>query len=370
MQHRNNCSQAGHMGQDLDQRKSTATRRRCNNSPRSPMPLLQVAIRCVLTLAAILFSSGVPARAQNSSSTPPVNLTIRFTWKLYGVYAPLFVALDKGYFAAEGLSVNLAEGSGSETVVKLVAAGTDKVSFGTGVVAAQAISGGMPIKVIANYMPVNPLGLISFPDVPLKTPKDLEGKTVGLATGETFSVMLAPFARINGVDLSKVKTIQFNGSTRNTEFAARKIDVISVYLNNDLPLLENKLHIKFNVLNAADFGLGLMGTSYFVNADFAREHPEVLRKLLRATARGYEAAFKNPAEAAAILNKHMTVMMDSSVIEGQVKETLASTTRPAGKPLGWQTDELWKSNLDLLKTAGIIQDVRKLSDYYTNEYLQ
>jgi NitT/TauT family transport system substrate-binding protein len=308
--------------------------------------------------------------AQGTSSGTPEKVLIRFTWKLYGVYAPLYVALDKGYFAEEGLAVELAEGSGSENVVRLIATGTDKISFGTGVVAAEAISAGLPIKVIANYMPNNPLGLISFPDVPLKTPKDLEGKTVGLATGETFSNMLEPFAKINNVDLLKVKRVQFDGATRNAQFVARKIDVISVYLNNDLPLLADKLKVKFNTINAAEFGLALMGTSYFVNIDYMKEHPETLRKILRATAKGYAEAFRNPKEATDMLNKRMAIKMDPVMLQTQVTETLAATARPVGKPLGWQDDALWKSNLDLLKAGGRIRDVKDYSSYYTNEFLQ
>ena len=45
-------------------------------------------------------------------------MTVRFTWKLKGEYAPLFVALDKGYYKAEGLDVDLAEGIGAQTVLK------------------------------------------------------------------------------------------------------------------------------------------------------------------------------------------------------------------------------------------------------------
>ncbi len=351
--------------------KSEATGpRHSQRQLRSRSRLIQIAALWTFVVVAAAVASSRQSMAQSTNTAAPEKITVRFTWKLYGVYAPLFVARDKGYFAAEGLDVNLAEGSGSETVVKLIAAGTDNISFGTGIVAAQAISEGLPIKVIANYMPVNPLGLISFPEVPLKTPKDLEGKTIGLATGETFSAMMRPFARMNHVDLSKVKIVEFDGATRNAEFVAHKIDVISVYLNNDLPLLASKLNVKFNVLNPGDFGLGLMGTSYFVNAAYARDHADVLRRLLRATARGYETAFKNPTEAAAILNKQMSVKIDPAVMDTQVKETLAATTRIPGKPLGWQTDELWKTNLDLLKAGGVIHDVKKLSDYFTNNYLQ
>jgi NitT/TauT family transport system substrate-binding protein len=151
---------------------------------------------------------------------------------------------------------------------------------------------------------------------------------------------------------------------------ARKIDVISVYLNNDLPLLASKLNVKFNVLNAAEFGLKLMGTSYFVNNGYAKDHPETLHKLLRATARGFADAIRNPTEATAMLNARMTVKMDPAVLETQVRETLAATTVPAGKPLGWQDDALWKFNLDLLVAGGDIREVKDLKTYYTNEYLR
>ena len=319
----------------------------------------------LILASAVAFQSQVLAQA-----AAPEKVLVRFTWKLYGVYAPLFVALDKDYFTDEGLSVELAEGSGSETVIKLIGAGTDKIGFGPGVVAAEAVSAGLPVKVIANYMDSTPIGLISFPEVPLETPKDLEGRTVGVARAETFANMIEPFARINGIDLSKVTRVQFEAATRNAQFAARKIDIISVYLNNDLPLLAHKLSVKFNVLKVAGFGLKLMGSSYFVNDDFAKENPGTLRKLLRATARGYAEALKNPKEATAMLSKRMAVKMDPIMLETQVAETLAATTSPAGKPFGWQEQSMWRSNLELLKAAGSIREIKELGAYYTNEFLQ
>jgi hypothetical protein len=40
-----------------------------------------------------------PVLAQGGAAPPAEKIVVRFTWKLYGVYAPLYVALDKGYFA-------------------------------------------------------------------------------------------------------------------------------------------------------------------------------------------------------------------------------------------------------------------------------
>jgi NitT/TauT family transport system substrate-binding protein len=314
-----------------------------------------------------------PTAAQNlraNSPGPTQKVVVRFTWKLKGEFAPLFVALDKGYYAAEGLDVELAEGSGAETVVKLIGAGTDKIGYGPATVIAEAVNQGLPVEVIAVYQPSVPIGLVSFPDVPLSKPTDLEGKKLGTVTGETFGNMLEPFAKLNHVDLSKVTVVRMDGAARNAQFLLRKLDVASVYLNNEKPIFEKKAGVKFNVINIGDFGLKLLGASFFVNRTFAEQQPDLLRKLLRATAKGYLDAKRDVAGAVAIMSNHMTVKLDRDVLEQEVRETLDATPVPKDIPLGWQSAEAWKSNLDLLKATNSIQTVRDLQSYYTNAYLK
>jgi NitT/TauT family transport system substrate-binding protein len=132
------------------------------------------------------------ARAQG-----PERVTVRFTWKLKGEYAPLFVALHKGYYNAEGLDVQLSEGNGAQNVLKALAAGNEKFGYGPAVAAARAVSQGLPVKVIALYQTSAPMAVIAFPDTPLKGPKDLEGKRLAISVGETFGDMIRPFTRIN-----------------------------------------------------------------------------------------------------------------------------------------------------------------------------
>ena len=68
--------------------------------------------------------------------------------------------------------------------------------------------------------------------------------------------------------------------------------------------------------------------------------------------------------------KYMRVPEDPDVLERQVEATVASTNAPPGKPIGWQESADWEANLTLLKETGGISDVKPLSAYYTNEYLQ
>ena len=106
--------------------------------------------------------------------------------------------------------------------------------------------------------------------------------------------MIRPFTRINNVDLSKIQLIQMDASARTMQFLTRKIDVMSVYLSNELPQIEKRAGVKFNVLKVTDFGLNLLGSSMYVSNAFAEQNPETVKKLLRATAKGYRDAMANP----------------------------------------------------------------------------
>jgi NitT/TauT family transport system substrate-binding protein len=324
-------------------------------------------LRTIVAAGALLL---VCPASQQAAAQAPDKLTVRFTWKLKGEYAPLFVALDKGYYKAEGLDVDLAEGSGAQTVLKLLAGGNEKFGYGPAVSAAQAISQGLPVKVVALYQTRAPMGVISFPDVPLKTPKDLEGKKLAISVGETFGDMLGPFCRINHIDIDKIQRIQMDASARSTQFLTRKIDVMSVYLSNELPQLEKRVGVKFNLLSVSDFGLNLLGASMIVANAFAEQNPETVKKLLRASAKGYRDSMAAPKEAARLMAKYMKVPEDPDVLEQQVEATVVSTNAPQGKPLGWQNSVDWQSNLSLLKETGGIAELKDLGAYYSNDYLQ
>jgi len=70
--------------------------------------------------------------------------------------------------------------------------------------------------------------------------------------------------------------------------------------------------------------------------EFAKQNPQAVTKLLKATARGYADAMKDPKGAAEIMSKYMKVKEDPDVLAAQVKATVESTNAPAGKPIGWR----------------------------------
>jgi len=122
-------------------------------------------------------------------------------------------------------------------------------------------------------------------------------------------------------------------------------------------------------LNVADFGLKMMGDCLFVNSEYLKTHGETIRKLLRATAKGFRDAQADPHAAALILNKYLRVKVPDDVTEAQLKITLQDSLPTGDKPIGWQDPAEWRSNIDLLRQIGVIKIVKDPADYFTNEYL-
>lgn len=324
-------------------------------------------------VAVVAAAIGLPSPSWAQAAPPAGALeevTVRFTWKLKGEYAPLFVALEKGYYRAAGLNVVLAEGSGAKTALRQLAAEQEQVVWGPVVNAAQALGEGLKVRVITIYQPKVPIGLIAHPGTKLAAPKDLEGLKLAYTVGETVADLIDPFFRMNKVDKSKVSLIQMDGGARVTQFMTRRVDVISVFTNNDLPELEKKAGARFVVLDVGAFGLGVPGAGFMTNDKQINSRPGVLRKLVAATNKGFEDARRNPDEAATLMLKHYKVPMDRDVLVVQIRATTAAAVAATGRPLGWQSEDAWRVAIDLLAESGSIKEKKPLAEYFTNAMVE
>src|SRR4029079_18488904 len=97
-------------------------------------------------------------------------------------------------------------------------------------------------------------GIISFPDKAVRTPKDLEGKSIAHSVGETGTSYLDAFCKANSVDCSKINKGQMNAQSRMPQFLQRQVDLFTVYMNNELPLIESQAKQKFALLDMSKYG--------------------------------------------------------------------------------------------------------------------
>lgn len=297
------------------------------------------------------------------------NFNVRFSWKLKGEYAPFYLAQQQGFFAKQGLKVRLGEGAGSEAALGSLIQGQEDVVIIPGIYAMSAVSKGMPVKIIALYQPKAPTGIVSHPDKPIATPKDLEGKTLAATVGDTTMDYLRVFCSENHVDCDKIKIVMMNVQARLPQFMNHQVDGMSTYWNIDLPQLEYSTKEKFVLLDMVKYGQIVPGLSVVTsNADIAQE-PGKLKRFLHALNQGFDATKDEVKEAAEALRQAWQAAPPEELVETQVR--LSNQTFPvlAGKPRGWVDDSVLKAALELLLKSGQIKQAQPINTYYTNDLI-
>lgn len=317
-----------------------------------------------LAVAAALFGyAQTQAQAQTKA-----NATIRFSWKLKGEFAPLYVALDKGYFAAENIDIKLGEGTSSQTALGSIVQGQDQAAWIPGVYAAQAISKDMPVKIVGLYNKAAPNVLLSRAEKPVTKPQDLVGKTIGHSIGDVGTTFIKVLCKKNNLDCSSFQIATLAAPARVPSLVGGKVDVISVYTSNDVPILEDKFGAKaFAQLDLPKYGLRVMGASLIVSNAYLADKPQVVAGMLRAINRGFEDTIKDPKGAAQIMLKHWETPLSLEIVTKQVEALNAAVERTPGKPVSYVDPAAVDDTLDALLTAGEITTRKPVGEYLKND---
>ena len=325
--------------------------------------------------SAISLTSGIRAAAVaaaltlTSAAWAADDVNVRFSWKLKGEYAHLYLAQEQGMYTTNNLEVRMGEGAGAPAALGALLQGQEDVVIMPAIFAVSAIQKGMPVKIIALYQPKTPVVFISQPDKPVLKPKDLEGKTVAHSVGETGTSYLAVFCAVNHIDCTKVKKVQMDAQSRVPQFLQKQVDVVSVYKNNDLPILEARIGTKFPSLDLAQNGLAIPGLAAVSSNAAISKRPDVLKRYLVAVNQSIEATKKDPKAASAAISKAWKGGPAPEVIEAQVRATMAAIETQPGKPLGWTDPQTIVQALELLKTDEAIGTPKATENFFTNDLL-
>jgi NitT/TauT family transport system substrate-binding protein len=270
----------------------------------------------LLALAAVTMCPRTGAAAE-------VNFMTDFGY--YGRHAYFYVALDKGYYRAEGLDVNILRGQGSIDTVKKVGSGAALIGFAdAGPLVLARANDNIPVKLFAIVYKKPPHALFSLAESGIKTPKDLEGKTLADTPFSAIPVIFNEYATITGIDQSKVKWIRVEGSSMPALLATGRADAVGQFTVGEPLIASVAAPKKVTRLAFKDAGLDYYGNGLIATERTIAEQPELLKAFARATLKGLTDAFANPAEAGAILNKYQKqVAPDVGQAETELVKELA-----------------------------------------------
>jgi NitT/TauT family transport system substrate-binding protein len=235
-------------------------------------------------LAASAMLLAGPAGAQDTK--------IRFTlgWKTQGSDAAYFVAKDRGYFAKEGLDVTIDQGEGSAATVTRIMGGAYDAGFGDINAIIQNAATRPADAPVMVYQMWNrpPFAIVTKKTSGIRTPKDLEGRTVGGAQGTPTTRMFPVFAKTNGVDLSKVKIQNMAPNLQEPMLIRDQIDAAMVFnITSYFNLVQNRQDPDkdFHWITFEENGLDLYSNGLMVSRKLLKENPKAVAGLVRAVNR-------------------------------------------------------------------------------------
>ena len=220
-------------------------------------------------------------------------------WKFEGPAAPYFAAIDNGHFAENGLSVEIAAGTGSLDAIPKVATGAFPVGFAdiNSLIRFLDQNPGAPVTAVMMIYDKPPFAVIGRESLGISEPSDLEGKVLGAPPPDGAWAQFPIFATQNDLDMDAITVEPVGFPTREPMLADGNVAAItgfsfSSYLNLvRLGVPEEDI----TTLLMADYGLELYGNAIIVNTDFAEDSPELVTGFLRAVALGLQDTVNDPA---------------------------------------------------------------------------
>jgi len=234
---------------------------------------------------------------------------IRFTldWLPGSYHAPFFIALYKGYYKDEGLDFTIDRGKGSGQVVQQLATSVYDIGYPDINVLMEfnAKNPNVAFPEVMMGYEQNPSGLFFLKSSGIKTIKDIEGKTLGPVANDSTYKTLPVFAKLNNLDLSKVKVQYLDPALREALLLKGQVDAITGQYFRSVIDLHGR-GVKYEDIGSfmyKDHGLDMYGNGVAVSPTFLKQHPDAVKGFVRATIKGVKDMIQDPQMAVDMVAK-------------------------------------------------------------------
>ena len=286
-----------------------------------------------------------------------------------GRHSYYFVALEKGYYKEANLDVDIVRGQGSADAVKQVAAGTAQIGFADApaLILARA-NDQVPVKMVAVIYDKAPHAIFALKESGIKTPKDLEGRSVADAAASSIPRMFPAYAKAAKIDGSKVKWTVVASDAISATLALGRADAVGYYTISEALLKKSTGKNDLVVLTYADAGLDFYSNGIIADEKVLASNPDLVKRFVAATLRGLRDAVANPDEAAKILNKHQR-QIDVDIGAAETRAVAGLVRKPIEK--AGQIDlPRMQSTVDIVSQSFTLKNPVKAADVYAPGFVQ
>jgi len=317
----------------------------------------------ILIIISVILFGCQGTQKPSADTVVPTRLTMGYIPNIQ--FAPVYVAMEKGYFSQAGFEVELEYGNEADAVA-LVGAGEQTFAIASGEQVLLARAQGLPVTYVAAWYQEFPVGVVSMSEQQIKVPENISGERIGIpglygASYIGFKALLnAGGLRESDVDLLSI------GFNQVESLVTEQVNAAVIYLANE-PVILRSQGYEVNVIRVADY-LQLVANGLVTNEEAIEKEPERVRAFIGALLNGIEDTIENPDEAYAISEKYVENLAEAN--ESVQKEVLAEsielwrTERPGfSEPAGWINMQ------QVLLDMGLLEESIDLNEVFTNELI-
>lgn len=327
----------------------------------------------ILIISIFILTSCSSKEPQNKTESPQntqekEKIRIVLDWTPNTNHTGLYVAQSKGFFAEQGLEVEIMQPpeGGAET---LVGGGGAEfgISFQDTLAPNNASENPIPVTAVAALIQHNTSGIISLKEDGIDSPAKMAGHTY--ATWD-MPIEQAIIKKIVEDDGGKFEDINMVPSTVTDVITALQTDIDAVWVFYAWDGIATKVRgLDTNYLNFADYGkeLDYYSPVLITNNEYAKANPETVKKALTAIKNGYEFAIENPEDAAQILLEAAPELDSEIVVESQ--KWLANQYIADAEKWGYIDQERWDAFYGWLFDNKLVENEIPMGAGFTNEYL-
>jgi len=320
-------------------------------------------------------SSGAsaPDSGSSESAAEPVKIKLQLKWVPQAQFAGYFVAKEKGYYAEEGLDVEILSGGPDIVPEQQVAIGAAQIGIDWVASLLAHQEQGLPLIEIAQIYQNSGLVLVSKKESGIATGADLQGRKVGNWMGGNEFEVLALFDKY-GLDPQRDLEFIKQGFTMD-QFLSGELDAASAMTYNEyLVVLDAGVPAEdLSVIDMNEEGVAMLEDNLFANVEWLEANKETAAKFVRASIKGWKDAIANPEEAVDIVMEAVEAGSTTREHQLNMMKEVAKLVVPEGFDagrIGEIDDAKFKQTADIALQFGVISQPVDPARAYTKEILE
>jgi NitT/TauT family transport system substrate-binding protein len=318
----------------------------------------------IISILAAIALSACAAGPQQENAT--IRLPVGYIPNIQ--FAPLYVAIENGYYADEGLQVEMDYNMETDSVA-LLGAGELEFAIVSGEQVLLGRGQGLPVVYVMAWYHDYPVGVTALKSANINQPQDLAGKRVGIpglygASYIGFKALLnAGGMQDEDVSLDAIGFTQVEALVNNI------VDAVVIYVSNEPVKLEHE-GFAVTTLAVSDY-TALVANGLVTSEQVIKDNPDRVRAMVRATLKGIQFASDNPEQALTISEKYVDNLAALTPDEKEVQRQVLAASIPLWQSsvLGYSDPQAWENMQDLLLQMKLLSGPQDLNSAFSNAFL-